>query len=75
MIFTNSVKNLNGCTKGVCILAAISNVDETYIVCGKTDIRKSIGGLCGIIQNQFSIELTMQSIFFVTANVTESRQS
>ena len=32
------------------MLADISNVDAIYIVCGRTDMRKSIDGLCAIIQ-------------------------
>ena len=31
------------------MLADISNVDAIYIVCGRTDMRKSIDGLCAII--------------------------
>ena len=37
------------------MLADISNVDAIYIVCGRTDMRKSIDGLCAIIQEQFSM--------------------
>ena len=32
------------------MLADISSVDAIYIVCGRTDMRKSIDGLCAIIQ-------------------------
>ena len=39
------------------MLADISNVDAIYIVCGRTDMRKSIDGLCAIIQDKFSIEI------------------
>ena len=38
------------------MLADISSVDAIYIVCGRTDMRKSIDGLCAIIQEQFSME-------------------
>lgn len=34
------------------MLADISNVEAIYIVCGRTDMRKSIDGLCAIIQDQ-----------------------
>ena len=37
------------------MLADISSVDAIYIVCGRTDMRKSIDGLCAIIQEQFSM--------------------
>ena len=39
------------------MLADISNVDAIYIVCGRTDMRKSIDGLCAIIHDQFSMEI------------------
>ena len=39
------------------MLADISNVDAIYIVCGRTDMRKSIDGLCAIIKEQFSMEI------------------
>ena len=43
------------------MLADISNVDAIYIVCGRTDMRKSIDGLCAIIQEQFSMEIDLSS--------------
>lgn len=36
------------------MLADISGVDAVYNACGRTDMRKSIDGLCAIIQEQFS---------------------
>lgn len=39
------------------MLADISSVDAIYIVCGRTGMRKSIDGLCAIIQEQFSMEI------------------
>ena len=38
-------------------VGVISSVDAIYIVCGRTDMRKSIDGLCAIIQEQFSMEI------------------
>ena len=55
------------------MLADISSVDAIYIVCGRTDMRKSIDGLCAIIQDQFSMELTMHFSFSAAVNVTESK--
>ena len=46
-----------GYAEGVTMLADISSVDAIYIVCGRTDMRKSIDGLCAIIQEQFSMEI------------------
>lgn len=46
------------------MLADISNVDAIYIVCGRTDMRKSIDGLCAIIQEQFSMNLERNAIYF-----------
>ena len=46
------------------MLADISNVDAIYIVCGRTDMRKSIDGLCAIIQEQFSMNLERNTIYF-----------
>ena len=37
------------------MLADISNVDAIYIVCGRTDMRKSIDGLCAIIQEHVNL--------------------
>lgn len=44
-------------SRSLFMLADISNVDAIYIVCGRTDMRKSIDGLCAIIQDQFSMEI------------------
>ena len=58
------------------MLADISNVDAIYIVCGRTDMRKSIDGyLCAIIQEQFSMEIDHALYLSVDANVTGSRLS
>lgn len=35
------------------MLADVSGVDAIYIVCGRTDMRKSIDGLCAVIQDYF----------------------
>ena len=34
------------------MLGDISAADEIYIVCGYTDMRRSIDGLCGIVQGK-----------------------
>ncbi|MGN9155262.1 IS66 family insertion sequence element accessory protein TnpB, partial [Bariatricus sp. HCP3S3_E12] len=55
--YANSPESFDGCTEGAVMLADISNVDAIYIVCGRTDMRKSIDGLCAIIKEQFSMEI------------------
>ena len=46
------------------MLADISGVDAVYIVCGRTDMRKSIDGLCTIIQEQFSMDIDYALFLF-----------
>lgn len=36
---------------------------EIYIVCGHTDMRKSIDGLAAIVQEQFELDLFSDSLF------------
>ena len=45
------------------MLADISCVDAIYIVCGYTDMRKSIDGLCAIIQNEFYMNVDRNAIY------------
>ncbi|MBO4534133.1 MAG: IS66 family insertion sequence element accessory protein TnpB [Treponema sp.] len=45
------------------MLADISCVDAIYIVCGYTDMRKSIDGLCAIIQNEFYMNIDRNAIY------------
>ena len=40
------------------MLGDISVVDDIYIVCGYTDMRKQIDGLCSIVKNQFIYDLS-----------------
>ena len=45
------------------MLADISNVDAIYIVCGRTDMRKSIDGLCAIVVDQLKEEPNSSSLY------------
>jgi len=45
------------------MLADISGAKDIYIVCGYTDMRKSIDGLCAIIEEQFSMRLSSTALF------------
>ena len=47
------------------MLADISSIDAIYIVCGRTDMRKSIDGLCAIIQEQFSMDIDHATFSFL----------
>ena len=38
------------------MLGDITGVDEIYVICGRTDMRKSIDGLCAIIRDQLNME-------------------
>ena len=37
------------------MLGDISGLEKIYIVCGYTDMRKSIDGLCAVIEDQLKI--------------------
>lgn len=45
------------------MLGDISAVDTIYIVCGYTDMRKSIDGLCAIIQDQLKMDARKNSLY------------
>lgn len=45
------------------MLADISAVGEIYIVCGYTDMRKSIDGLCAIVQDKLKMDSTANALF------------
>ena len=45
------------------MLGDISGLEKIYIVCGYTDMRKSIDGLCAIIEDQLKMDPAASSLF------------
>ena len=45
------------------VLGDISVADNIYIVCGTTDMRKSIDGLCSIVRDKLSMNPDQSSLF------------
>lgn len=45
------------------MLADISCVDAIYIICGYTDMRKAIDGLCAIIKDQMDMDPQSNAIY------------
>jgi transposase len=45
------------------MLGDISGLEKIYIVCGYTDMRKSIDGLCAIIEDQLKVDPTSSALF------------
>ena len=45
------------------MLGDISGVEKIYIVCGYTDMRKSIDGLCAVIEDQLKMDPSSSALF------------
>ena len=45
------------------MIGDITNADKIYIVCGYTDMRKSIDGLCAIVQNELHLDPMSKNLF------------
>ena len=45
------------------MLGDISGLEKIYIVCGYTDMRKSIDGLCAIIEDRLKMDPTSSALF------------
>lgn len=45
------------------MIGDISGATSIYVVCGRTDMRKSINGLCGIISEMMGEDINESSIY------------
>ncbi len=45
------------------MLGDISGLEKIYIVCGYTDMRKSIDGLCAIVEDQLRMDPASSALF------------
>ena len=45
------------------MLGDISGLEKIYIVCGYTDMRKSIDGLCAVIVDQLKVDPSSSALF------------
>ena len=45
------------------MLGDISGLENIYIVCGYTDMRKSIDGLCAVIEDQLKMDPSSSALF------------
>ncbi len=49
--------------EGVGMLGDITAADEIYIVTGRTDMRKSIDGLCAIVEEQLHMDPRRSALY------------
>lgn len=45
------------------MIGDITNADKIYIVCGYTDMRKSIDGLCAMVLNEYHLNPMSRNLF------------
>ena len=45
------------------MLGDISGLEKIYIVCGYTDMRKSIDGLCAVVEDQLKLDPASSALF------------
>ena len=45
------------------MLGDVSGLEKIYIVCGCTDMRKSIDGLCTVIEDQLKMDPSSSALF------------
>ena len=56
------------------MLGDISLVDEIYIVCGYTDMRKSIDGLCALVENELHMDPRRSALYLFCGDVVMSEK-
>ena len=54
------------------MLGDISGLEKIYIVCGYTDMRKSIDGLCAVIEDQLKMDPSRTSLRWIRRPVLSS---
>ena len=52
------------------MLGDISGLEKIYIVCGHTDMRKSIDGLCTIVEKQLKMDPESSSLFLFNGSLS-----
>ncbi len=45
------------------MIGDITSADEIYIVCGYTDLRKSIDGLCSVVQDKLHMDPSRRALY------------
>lgn len=53
------------------MIGDITAADEIYIVCGYTDMRKSIDGLCAIVEDKLHMDPRRKAIFLFCGRRTD----
>ena len=54
------------------MLGDISGLERIYIVCGYTDMRKSIDGLCAVVEDQLKLGIRHPVLYFCSAADAET---
>lgn len=53
------------------MLGDFSGLEKLYIVCGYTDMRKSIDGFCAVIEDQLKMELSSSALFLFCGRIRD----
>ena len=63
---------MDGTAWGEVCMLNITKETQIYLACGATDMRKSINGLCGIVQGNFELD-PFEKAYFVFCNRQRNR--